>query len=303
MDFTPIDYGSGPFPTVLIAVINWNGRDHILECLASIEKLRYPKEMYQVLVIDNCSTDGSQGLISQHYPGYRLITNSKNIHCARAENQAISRSLELGVDYLWLLNNDVVVDRDSLEYLIRAADTNDNIGVLAPVIYDYGAPEVEDSLGYDINFWTGRFKRLKLGHDIFKDPQEKIGDVDTVQGCSVLTRTSVFKKMGSYHPGYEAYFEESEFHTRIKNGGFRVVTVKDAKVWHKKTASYNRIILRRAYLLLRNLILFEWRNAERKNLLLFIPYFLLIHLPYFILYGSYYALKQKIKAFSQGLKN
>ena len=94
---------------------------------------------------------------------------------------------------------------------------------------------------------------------------------------------------------YELYFEETDFNVRAKQNGFRIVVVKEAKVWHKEASTMNKFIFRRAYLLLRNVFLFELFNAKSKHLLVFIPYYFLIHLPYFIIRGSIYGTKVKLK--------
>ncbi|MFC1658836.1 glycosyltransferase family 2 protein, partial [Candidatus Omnitrophota bacterium] len=102
-------------------------------------------------------------------------------------------------------------------------------------------------------------------------------------------------RIGLYRKIYELYFEETDFNVRAKQAGFRVVVVKQARVWHKKASTMDRLILRRAYLLLRNLFIFELLNAKIRHLLVFIPYYFLIHLPYFLIRGSVYTIGAKLK--------
>ena len=285
-------------PFVTIVIINWNGKDHVLKCLDSVSKLNYPEERYRVLVIDNCSTDTSQELIKESFPQYQMIINPRNYGCAEAENQGIRFSMEMGDDFVWLLNNDVILHENSLMHLIQTSRLDNNIAVLGPAIYSFDRPYIEDNIGYTVNFWTGRFKNLAKTYKKEEKKTIRILDVDSVQGCAILIRMSAIQKIGLYHSAYEAYFEESEFNIRAQRMGFRVVTVRDAIIWHKKSASYNQIILRRAYLLLRNLLIFQWRNAPQKKMIVFVPYFLGIHLPYFIIRGSLYTLKHKFKNIS-----
>lgn len=282
------------FPTVLIVIINWNGKDDLLQCLASIKKLNYPKDNYKVLVIDNGSSDGYQAPVSRIYPGVHLLENKENIGYAKAINQGIAYGSNLGLGYIWILNNDVVVEENSLKKLIKVGQQDEKIGVIAPVIYSYHHPEVIDNVGYKINFWTGRLKKLKCGSDIFKKHEDKIADVDSILGCSNLIKTSVFKKVGLFQTIYNLYFEETDFNVRARKKGFRVVVVKEAKVWHKNASTMNKFILRRAYLLLRNLFLFELLNADLKHLLVFIPYYFLVHLPCFLVRGGIYSSKAKL---------
>ncbi|HKZ57940.1 MAG TPA: glycosyltransferase family 2 protein [Thermodesulfovibrionales bacterium] len=275
-------------PVVLIVIVNWDGKDDLLECLTSIKKLDYPKDKYKVLVIDNGSGDGSQSAVSNAYPEVRLFKNEKNIGYVNAVNQGITYGLNSGVDYIWIFNNDVVVGEDSMKRLIEVGQQDERIGVIAPVIYSYDNPEMIDNIGYKINFWTGRLKKQKYGRDLFRNHEDKIADVDSCLGCSNLIKASVFKKVGLFQTIYELYFEETDFNVRARQKGYRVVVAKEANVWHKNASTMNKFIFRRACLLLRNLFLFELLNAKLRHLSVFIPYYFLIHLPYFLIYGSIY---------------
>lgn len=290
---------SKSWPTVLIIIVNWDGKDDLLECLASIKKLSYSKDKYKVLVIDNGSNDDSQKAALKFYPEIILLKNKRNIGYAKAVNQGIEYGLKSGVEYIWIFNNDVVVEENSLKKLVEVGEEDEKIGVIAPVIYCYDDPEKIDNIGYSINFWTGRFKKLKYGQDVFKNHNERIADVDSILGCSNLIKTTVFKKVGLLRPIYELYFEETDFNTRVRRKNLRVVVVKEAKVLHKNASTMNKFIFRRAYLLLRNLFLFELFNAKPKQLFIFIPYYFLVHIPYFFLWGSLYVIRVKLMLFKR----
>ena len=281
-------------PMVQIVIVNWNGKDDLLECLASIGRLNYPKTNYNVLVVDNGSNDGSQTAVSKNYPDVCLLQNNKNIGYVKAVNQGIEYSLDHRVDFIWIFNNDVIVQEDSLNKLTEIGQQDRTIGVIAPIIYSYDNIEEIVNAGYKINYWIGKLKKLKYGRDVFKSCKDKIAEVDSNMGCSNLINIQVFKAVGLFRPIYELYFEETDFNVRARQKGHRTVVVKDAKVWHKEASTMNRFMLRRAYLLLRNLFLFALYNARLKHLLIFIPYYFLIHLPYFIIRGSIYGATVKL---------
>jgi len=291
---------STPLPGVLIIIVNWNGRDDLLELLASIKNLNYPKDNYKIMAIDNGSSDGSQTAISQSFPDVYLLENKRNIGYVKAVNQGIANGLNREVDYIWIFNNDVTVEENSLKKLVEAGQQDENIGVITPVIYSYKNPEVIENIGYQINFWIGRLKKLKFGRDVFQNNNDEYAEVDSQLGCSTLIKSTVFKMVGNFQAIYNLYFEETDFNVRARKKGFRVVVVKDAKVWHKTASTMNKFILRRAYLLLRNLFLFELLNAQLKHLLVFIPYYFMIHLPYFLIYGSIHGLKVKLRKSRKG---
>jgi GT2 family glycosyltransferase len=293
MPAPPCRDGEESLPRVCVAVINWNGKDHVMDCLESVARLDYPRSRLRVTVIDNASTDGSPDRIRERFPEFGLVVNPGNSGCARAENQGIRHAMDHGDPYVWLLNNDVVLDRDCLARLVRAAESDPAIAVAGPAIYAFGKPGAPDHLGYRISLWTGRFRDIGPGEG---SPGGTLLETDSVQGCAVLVRTSAAGELGLYHEAFEAYFEESDFHVRARRRGYRVVTVTGAVARHRKAASYNRVMLRRAWLLLRNLFLFEWRNASAMNLAVFIPYYFFIHLPVFLVRGSLYALNHRVRS-------
>ncbi len=276
-------------PFVLAVVVNWNGGEDLLQCVASIAASEYPKDKYKIAVVDNASADGSCEALSRSYPDILIFENDKNVGYVKAANQGFSYAERTGADYVWLFNNDVVVNAGTLSRLVAVGEEDESIGVIAPAVYPLDAPEEAPHVGYKINFWTGALK--KLNSSVFVGFRGRYTDVDTVLGCSNLIKTTVLKKIGTFRAAYELYFEETDFNVRARRGGFRVVVVPEAKVWHKNAATMDRFILRRAFLLLRNLFLFELFNARPWHLVVFIPYYFLVHLPIFMVRGTFYALK------------
>jgi hypothetical protein len=277
-------------PTVLIVVVNWNGKAELLPCLDSIGKLDYPGERRLVLVIDNGSTDGSPETVAATYPWAELRRNDRNLGYAKAINQGIEEGLARNVDYVWALNNDVVLAPCSLRTLVEVGETDRAIGVIGPTIYSAARPERIDHAGYSICLWTGRLRKRRPGRDVFVSPADRVAEVDSVLGCANLIKTEAFRRAGNVRTIYRAYFEETDFNVRVRRADLRVVVARDAQVWHTGSATMNRHLLRRAGLLLRNLFIFEWLNAGWSRLLVFVPYYFLIHVPYFFLRGSAYAI-------------
>jgi len=280
-------------PDVLAVIVNWNGKDDVLECLESLKDVNYPSDKFKILVVDNGSKDGSPAAISRTYPDVALLKNTKNLGYVRAINRGIKQGIVWNVEYMWILNNDIVVDKDALTHLVEAGQADTQIGVVAPIVYSYRDPLTIDNIGYKINFWIGKLKKLKYKEDIFPDPPSQMSDVDSNQGCSNIIKTSLFQTIGMFRPIYNIYFEETDFNVRARRSGFRVVIARKAKVWHKTAATMDKFLFRRAYFLLRNLLIFEILNAKLKHLIVFIPYFIFIHIPYFLIFGTFYGTKVK----------
>ena len=106
------------WPSVLAVVVNWNGRDDLERCLASLAAQDYPAQQLEILVVDNASTDDSREACQAVCPRATWLANPTNVGYTRAVNQGIARGLENHARYVWVLNNDVVLPPDMLRRLV-----------------------------------------------------------------------------------------------------------------------------------------------------------------------------------------
>src|SRR5205809_485096 len=117
---------------VSINILNWNGGQDTIECLASLEKIDY--RPISVVVIDNGSMDGSPERIKREFPYVRMIKNHENLGFTEGNNIGIKYALTHGADFVLLLNNDTVVDKAFLSELISVARREPAAGILGPKI-------------------------------------------------------------------------------------------------------------------------------------------------------------------------
>ena len=127
----------GP-PAVWVLVLNWNGAADTLDCLQSLKRLRYPNAA--VVVVDNGSGAGEADGIEATGLACAVLRQPENRGYAAGCNAGIRHGLERGADYVWLLNNDTVVDPRCLDALVAAGEGDARVGLLSPVLYDYDAP-------------------------------------------------------------------------------------------------------------------------------------------------------------------
>ena len=115
-------------PDVSVCVVNWNCRDLLARCLRSL----FAQEQgaaFEVVVVDNASTDGAADLVEAEFPRVRLLRNSDNLGFSRANNQAAR--LASG-RYLFFLNNDTELAAGTLGEFVRFADRNPGVGMVGP---------------------------------------------------------------------------------------------------------------------------------------------------------------------------
>jgi GT2 family glycosyltransferase len=111
---------------ILIIIVTWNKKKYVLDLLAAVNTLEYPKENLDILVIDNASTDGTVEEIKQDYPDINLICNKENIGGTGGFNTGLSWAFEQPLEkykYLWLLDNDVLVHQHALIELVNLLET------------------------------------------------------------------------------------------------------------------------------------------------------------------------------------
>ena len=140
-------------PSVTIIVLNWNGKDLTLECLDSLYKVNYSN--YNILVVDNKSSDGSVESFHKQYPNISVLELDKNYGYAEGNNRGFKFLNNDKPDYVIFLNNDTIVDKDFINPLISPLISNKNIHQTAPKIYYQNNKELIWYAGGNVNLWTG----------------------------------------------------------------------------------------------------------------------------------------------------
>ena len=234
-------------PRVIITILNWNGLNDTLECLQSVSELEY--ENRQVVVIDNGSEDGSPEQIRAKYPSITLLENKANLGYTGGNNVGIRYALENGADYVWLLNNDVIVNHDCLDRLVSTAEQHQDIGLLSPIIsYDFEATPFKY---YGVLIDRKAFRLDSVQMPTAWDDKGLARDL-LVVGTALLIKCSVVRRIGYLDERYFAYDEDLDYSLRAIEAGFRTYLEPKAFVHHKGTRSLGANSPIRTYLLQRN---------------------------------------------------
>jgi GT2 family glycosyltransferase len=213
-------------PKVVIVILNWNKPDDTIECLKSVYNIDY--DNYEVLLIDNASTDDSVYKINQNYPYLKIIENNENNGFTGGNNQGIRIALERGADYVWLLNNDTVVKQDTLKLIVEVASSSDQIGLVSPAIYYYDNDQVcqfsgaiVDPVNYNLSYLDNTPKNTLISNSL------------VLWGTALLIRCDLIKKVGLLRSDYFAYGEDEEFSLRSLKANYTNAMVRNSIVLHK----------------------------------------------------------------------
>ena len=224
-------------PKVVIVVLNWNGKRVTVECVESVTKIGYGN--YEILLVDNGSTDGSQECFRSRYPEIALLENKANLGFAEGNNVGIQRAIDERADYILLLNNDTTVDENFLSELVNVAERDSRIGFVGPKVYYYycrGRRDVIAFAGGHINLWIGKARNLGEREEDRRQ-YDDTKQVSYVQGSCLLVKTEVVQRIGLLDSTLFAYWEETDWCMRGNRSGYTSVFVPSAKIWHKVAAS------------------------------------------------------------------
>ena len=270
---------------VAIVLLNWNGWRDTTECLESL--LMLSNGNTNVIIVDNLSSDDSvreietwfnlqslpfvvlnEGGEAESYPlmpRFSLIKANCNGGFARGNNIGIRFAQRWGHDYVWLLNNDTVVEPDSLSTMIEKMEGDNSLGICGSVLRYYDNKNIVQAVGgVKYNFARAIGYQNCEGLN-FDDPRVSLvrdDDLTYVSGASMLVRSDFLKDVGLMEESYFLYYEEIDWMTRCRNKwtcGF----AERSTVYHKEGGSIGTKSLKKRsmlsqYYLTRNLIRFAY---------------------------------------------
>jgi GT2 family glycosyltransferase len=233
-------------PLVSIIILNWNGKEHLRECLSSLDRLNY--RSVEILVVDNNSTDGSREWLSAQKK-ITLIANKENLGYAEGNNVGFQAAR--GV-YCAVLNNDMVVDPGWLDEPVRVLEKNADVGIISCRQMRYDDRERIDGL-YHFLAPTLKTGVAGEGERYGEQPAYSLpGYVLSANGGSMIVRKSLIDRLGGFDGRLFAYSEDFDLCLRAFLAGWRCVYLPTAVVYHKGSASFGRNPGKKLF--------FEWRN-------------------------------------------
>ncbi|MFN8510955.1 MAG: glycosyltransferase family 2 protein [Deinococcaceae bacterium] len=211
-----------------VIILNWKGWQDTIKCIDSLKMLA---QRPHIVVVDNASGDESTVRIRTAHPDVHLIESSQNLGFAGGNNLGIRYALEHGAKYVWLLNNDTIVQPDSLSALLQVSQQHNDDGLIASSLWNSTSPHrLQTYGGGKVNTWLGRTRFIL-------NPVEQ---PDYLVFASVLIPTQVFQTCGLLNDHFFLYWEDVEYSTRAKKAGFALRTAHNSVVFHKESASLGK---------------------------------------------------------------
>lgn len=252
---------------VAVVILNWNGKEIMERFLPSV--IQYsPRELVDIIVADNGSTDNSLAMLQEKFSSIRVIPLDKNYGFAEGYNRAIE---QIDHEFTVLMNSDIEVTPGWLDAPLKAFEEHPEIAALQPKIRDYKRKEYFEYAGaaggfidqYGYPYCRGRvFNHLEKDNGQY----DSVADIVWATGACLFIRTAVYKKEGGLDPQFFAHQEEVDLCWRLRSRGHRIVCIPDSTVYHVGGATLDASNPQKTLLNFRNNLLMLYKNLPEKDL-------------------------------------
>ncbi len=236
--------------TVSVIIVVWNAKKYVLECLDSLRE--HCRNAYtEVIVVDNCSTDGSPEIVAELFPEFRLIRNPENYGFAKANNIGISVS---SGDYICLVNSDVKFVDDCISPLLAYLGGNPGVGLVGPKMLLTNGSVARSTmrfptpwnylcraLGLDVVF---KRSRLFGGFMMSDFNHQTTQPVEVINGWFVVAPRDAIRRVGPLDSQFFMYGEDIDWCYRFRRAGEQVVFFAGAGAIHYGGASSSNAPIR-----------------------------------------------------------
>lgn len=247
---------------VSILIVNYNGAQWLASCLASLLAQTY--RSFEVIVVDNDSTDDSCAMIERQFPTIRLIRSETNVGFAEGNNVGLAAARG---DMIATLNTDTRAEPDYMEKLI-APMQDARVGACAPLMLEMERPEIVDAAGIRMDAFGFAWN---IGAGEAADHFSVTAEVFGACAGAALYRRAMLDAIGFFDGDYFGFYEDADLAWRARNAGWETVCVPAARVYHQHGASFGKIAPRKTFLIARNRWWTMFKNYSATRFALMLP--------------------------------
>ena len=245
-------------PKVSIIIVNYNGKELLQKCLDSLLNVKY--DNFEIILVDNNSTDGTVEFITKNHPSIIIIKLDSNKGFAEPNN--IAAKLAKG-EYLLFLNNDTIVTPNFISEMVKVMETDKKIAICQSLLLKPdgsidSSGDFIDDLGVVYN------SKTKI---------DEIREVSSARGASMLVRSDIFEKLDGFDQKFFVTFEDVDLCWRSWILGYRVLIIPTSIVYHEGGITIKKIKSEIAFHGFKNQLAMKITNFEpilaMRNMMLF----------------------------------
>ncbi|NBI92422.1 glycosyltransferase family 2 protein [Lachnospiraceae bacterium] len=248
---------------VAAVICNYNKKDYVAECIQSVTESVF--QDFDIIAVDNASTDGSAECIRTRFgEKVKMLVNEENLGGSGGFNRGIRYALEQGYEYIWCLDNDVLVDENALGELYIFLEEHPEVGMAGSKVYHMEKPDYVQQFGIDI-VWEEYCCEAKYSGQREDGSMPEVVYSDAVAACSVLVRASVIREIGMLPEENFLYWDDTEWGLRCNLAGYKVASLGSSKILHSMGAKKEAVNTFPLYYAWRNWIRFFMKYTPKEK--------------------------------------
>lgn len=224
---------------IAIILVNYNGYEDTKECIWSLQKQTYRD--FKIIVVDNFSTDNSYNKLNKLKEEFEfiLLKAKENNGFAAGNNIGIEYAKKMNADYIWLLNNDTLVNSDTLTNLVKGFQLSSRCGITIGKIYYESKRDIIWYAGGNVNKHTSRTEHWRYNEkDTGNIEFPKV--INFTTGCCMLISMELINTIGDLDETFFLYEEDLEYSLRTTRAGYQMLYIPDSIIYHKVSSSTSK---------------------------------------------------------------
>ena len=249
-------------PKVIVLILSYNGKHLLDDSVTSYLANDYRN--FEVVVIDNGSTDGTKEYVQEQWPEVFVLRKENNLGYSGGFNFGLYYAFnKLQADYVLITNNDVKADKYVISELLKVAQKNSSIGFVTGKVYYYDCPDTFQTTGFQLineKYWTFQHRG---GNEKDKGQFDKTEELEYADDIYMLVEKSVFQKTCGYDREFEFQAEQFDWQIRAKKIGYKIYFAHHAKIWHKESMTIGKSSPFKEYYNTRNSYIVRLKHKDK----------------------------------------
>jgi len=219
---------------IAVLLLNYNQNDYTLKCIDSIFESQ--DVCFKIVLIDNGSTPENAKELEKNLPKDDRLVYERlvdNIGYAQGSNFGMEFAMKLDPDYLMIMNNDTILDKNAIHEMLKVSKEHDDQVLVTGKVYHYDRPKVLQFVGFKL-IDSKNLTFARMGLDEKDEGQyDEVVESDMIDDIFVLHSVEIYKKIGGYSPYFWINGVNIDRALRAKENGFKLIYTPKAILWHK----------------------------------------------------------------------